>query len=296
MDWMKGMQRAIDYIEANITAELRMIDIADRAYCSSFHFQRIFSLLTGITIGEYIRNRRLTLAGSELNQCGSKVIDAALKYGYESPESFTKAFTRFHGITPSAAREPEAKLRSYSRLSIKLIMEGGDIMDYRIVKRNAFTVAAKSGQFSTETDSNWKELPKFWTQCYTDGSIDTLCGLALTMDEPVETGRGLLGICDSGNCPEDAALFRYSIGVESSVARAPEGYSLITIPQMTWAIFTCVGAMPDAIQKLWKRVYSEFFPQSDYEQVGGLDFEFYPEGDNSKPDYISEIWIPVKRK
>ena len=132
MDWTTGLQRAIDYVEDHLAEPLDYAEIARQAYSSSFHFQRIFSILCGYTLGEYIRSRRLTLAGNDLLRTDSKVIDVALKYGYDSPESFSRAFARFHGVLPSRVKSGTIPLKSFSRLSVKLILEGGSLMDYRI--------------------------------------------------------------------------------------------------------------------------------------------------------------------
>ena len=140
MDWIIGIQRAIDYIESHLDEDLDYEEIARKSYSSSFHFQRVFSILCGYTLGTYIRNRRLTLAGEALANGKSKVIDIALQYGYESPDSFAKAFQKFHGITPSMAREDGAKLRSFTRLSIKITLEGGSTMNYRMEEKEAFTL------------------------------------------------------------------------------------------------------------------------------------------------------------
>ena len=131
MNWIIGMQKAIDYIEEHLTEEIDYDEVAKESFSSSFHFQRVFSILVGFTVGEYIRNRRLSLAGAELAAEGSRVIDVALKYGYESPDSFAKAFQKFHGILPSAARTG-GTLRSFSRLSLKISLEGGTSMNDRI--------------------------------------------------------------------------------------------------------------------------------------------------------------------
>ena len=135
MDWITGIQNAINYIEDHITEELDYEQIAKESFSSSFHFQRVFSILCGYTLGEYIRSRRLTLAGSELAATREKVIDVAYKYGYDNPESFAKAFQKFHGITPSQARGSGVMLKSFSRLSIKVSLEGGSIMNYRIEEK-----------------------------------------------------------------------------------------------------------------------------------------------------------------
>ena len=135
MDWISGIQNAINYIENHIAEELDYESIAKESFSSPFHFQRVFSILCGYTLGEYIRNRRLSLAGTDLARGNEKVIDIAYKYGYETPESFAKAFQKFHGITPSQARACGAKLKAFSRLSIKVSLEGGNIMNYRIEEK-----------------------------------------------------------------------------------------------------------------------------------------------------------------
>ena len=148
MEWIVGIQNAIDYIENNITEKLDYELIAKESFSSSFHFQRVFSILCGYTLGEYIRNRRLTLAGTELAHGKEKVIDIAYKYGYDTPESFTKAFQKFHGITPSQARSNGAMLKSFSRLSIKVSLEGGNIMDYRIEEKEELVLYGYKQRFS----------------------------------------------------------------------------------------------------------------------------------------------------
>ena len=148
MDWITGIQQAINYIEAHITEELDYEEIARQSFSSPFHFQRIFSILCGYTLGEYIRLRRLSLAGVELSMQNVKVIDAAFKYGYESPESFTKAFQRFHGVTPSQARSGGATLKSFSPLSIKVSLEGGNTMNYRIEDKPAMILTGFKKRFT----------------------------------------------------------------------------------------------------------------------------------------------------
>ena len=127
-----GLQKAIDYIEDNLTETIDYETVAAQSFSSSYHFQHVFSILCGFTIGEYIRNRRLSLAGAELAAGNAKVIDVALKYGYESPDSFVKSFQKFHGILPSQARNNGSTLKSYSHLVLKFSLEGGTIMKYRI--------------------------------------------------------------------------------------------------------------------------------------------------------------------
>ena len=279
MEWIQSLNKAIDYIEDNLLFDLNCEKIAQHIYISSYHFQRIFSLLTGMTVGEYVRNRRLSLAGQELSISNIKVIDIALKYGYETPESFTKAFTRFHGVTPNQARLEGSNLKSFNRLIIKIRLEGGNIMDYRIIKKDSFNVMAKTKVFTAENSQT--EIPKFWTKYFSDGSSEKVCGM--------------LAICaqEKDGCSE----FRYGIGCECKTdSKIPDGFEMLTIPAYTWAIFKCTGPMPHAIQKMWTRIYSEWLPQAEYELISDYDIELYTDGDNQSEDYISEIWIPVKKK
>lgn len=293
VDWITGMQKAIDYIEENITEELDYNEIAKRAYSSSFHFQRVFSIMCGFTVGEYICFRRLTLAGGELLATDARVIDIALKYGYDTPDSFTRAFASFHGITPSMSRKQNGmcNLKSFSRLSIKLSFEGGSIMDYRIEEKSLFKLIQKTKMFSSENEKNKVEIPQFWSDCRADDTIKQLCNYA---EDSVNFKKAILGICDEfcGN----SNSFPYSIGAEYLGGDIPNEFELKEVPAQTWVIFKCVGAMPRAIQNLWHKIYTEFSPSSDYKPVQTLNFEVYPDGDINSNAYESEIWIPVERK
>lgn len=289
MDWITGIQKAIDYIEDNIEENLDYTEIAKRAYSSSFYFQRIFKILCGMTLGEYIRGRRLTLAGSVLNSSNIKVIDAAMKYGYDTPESFCRAFTKFHGITPSQAKSCGQKLKSFSRLTVKLTLKGGTVMNYRIEEKKEFKVIEKVKTFSTKEDLSMKEIPMFWDKARKDGSIKTLCGFC----GGTEFENLILGICYGDNCKDS---FEYSIATGYNGEDVPEGFRVNKIKASTWAIFECEGAMPIAIQELWKKIYSEFFPTSEFVPKNEVDFEAYPDGDMTSPNYKCEIWIAVNKK
>lgn len=290
MDWATGIQRALDYIESHLTdGELDYGDIARQAACSPFYFQRIFGALCGMSLGEYIRARRLTLAGRELAATDAKVLDTALKYGYESPESFSRAFARFHGVTPSEARRDGSRLRSLSPLSVHLTLKGGTIMDYKIVERPGFTLLEKVERHTIADSENLNTIPDFWTRAQADGTIEKL--LSLASDKTY-----VLGVC-YGNQPTDDKTFDYSIAVPvDPETPVPEGFRRTAIPARTWAVFDCAGPMPDAIQDLWHRIVTEFFPGSAYEPTYELDIEAYPAGDMTGEDYHSEIWVPITKK
>lgn len=285
MDWIRSFQRSIDFIEDNITEPLDICDIASRANISPFYYQKIFTMICGFTVGEYIRNRRLTLAGSELAGAGVKVIDTALKYGYDTPEGFARAFAKFHGVSPSAARSG-ASVKSFARLSVTILMKGGNIMDYKVVKKQAFKVAEKKITCSVSEESN-TEIPKFWERCHADGTVKKL--LELTPDKTY-----IFGICYA-HTQEKQQTFDYSIAAAiGDTTEIPEGFTVNTIPARTWLVFECKGAMPEAIQRLWHRICTEFFPSSAYEPTYEMDIEAYTDGEMTAQDYQSEIWVPVK--
>ena len=289
MDWITGIQNAINYIEEHLTEEIDYEIVAKEASCSSFYLQRIFSILCGMTLGDYIRNRRLTLAGNELSAADDKVIDIALKYGYESPESFTRAFSRFHGVTPSKAKKDASKLKSFSRLSVKITLSGGNIMDYKIIEKNAFDIIEKVEAHTVENSENAKSIPDFWMRSHNDGTVKTL--LDTTTDRTY-----IFGVC-YGNLPENAKTFDYSIAAKcDNNTVVPEGFRKNTIPARTWAVFECKGAMPNAMQDMWHKIISEFFPTSGYQPTYEMDIEAYTDGNMGSPDYRSEIWVPVIKK
>lgn len=289
MDWVVGIQKALRYIEEHIEEEMDFADIAAQAACSPYYFQRIFGILCGIPLGEYIRNRRLTLAGRELLHTDRKVIDIALQYGYESPESFTRAFVKFHGLTPSEARRHGNRLRSYSPLSVQIILKGGHTMDYMILEKPAFKVMEKVERHSTSDAQQLNTIPEFWNRAHRDGTVAQL--LSMASDRTY-----IFGICYGGGLTDEKA-FDYGIAVLCDEnAAVPEGYRVKEIPARTWVVFETRGAMPDAIQKLWHDICAEFFPTSEYQPTYEMDIEAYTAGSMASPDYHSEIWVPVHKK
>ncbi|MDO4165823.1 MAG: AraC family transcriptional regulator [Eubacteriales bacterium] len=289
MDWISGIQKALNYIEKHMEEELDYADIASQAACSNYYFQRIFGILCGISLGEYIRNRRLTLAGSELSKANRKVVDVALKYGYESPESFTRAFVKFHGITPSEAKRDGSKLKSYSPLSVQIILKGGHLMDYKIMEKPAFQVIEKVEKHSISDSQQLNTIPEFWGRAHRDGTVAKLLSITSARNY-------IFGICYGGDLT-DEKTFDYGIGAEyDGNAEVPEGYRVNEIPARTWAVFEVRGAMPEAIQQLWHNICAEFFPASEYQPTYEMDIEVYPAGDMTAPDYHSEIWVPVVKK
>lgn len=290
MDWITGISKAIDYIEEHITEPTDYARAAKEACSSPFNFQRVFALLCGYTLGDYVRMRRLTLAGEELLSADAKVIDVALKYGYDSPESFSRAFTRFHGVSPSAVRKGAA-IRSFSRICVKLILTGGSIMEYRIEKKQAAKIICRRREFTKPGDDYTnREIPEFWNECGRDGSIQKLCGYIKDSAQ----FKGLLGVCFSTEMTDSG--FPYGIGAEYDGKSDPQDFEIVEIPAYTYAVFTVRGRMPDAFRETYRKICTEFFPQSGYEYGNGVEIEVYPSADVQNPDYTCEIWIAVKPK
>ncbi|MBD5525810.1 MAG: AraC family transcriptional regulator [Lachnospiraceae bacterium] len=284
MDWIKAVEDAIEYIEKNITEDLTIAGIAFQVNLSAFYFQKGFAMLCGYTVGEYIRMRRLSLAGSELLSSDVKVIDLAVKYGYDSSDSFTKAFTRFHGSTPTDVRKNRAALKSFARLHIKLSLEGGSVMEYRIEEKAAFKVMGISQIFSYESANT--DIPKYWDEVYVGAARKLV--------------MGMYGICFDAEMSGNQ--FRYMIAddlqEEFAAERKLEEYE---IPAHTWAVFPCRGPMPLALQEVNRRIFSEWLPASRYELSEGYNIEYYSNAADYKegtsdPEYYAEVWIPVKEK
>ncbi len=288
MDWLTGIQNAINYVEDNLSEEINYADVAKRAGCSSFYFQKLFTILCGITLGEYIRNRRMTLAGGELSKSDCKVIDVAMKYGYESHESFTRAFSKFHGITPTEAKRDGSKLKYFFPLSVKIALRGGDLINYKIVEKPAFDIIEKLEVQSNENNESVRTIQEFWERSEKDGTVSMLFDKA-------RDKTAIFGICYANFAR--FKYFDYSIAAKwDENVPLPVGFRPSRIPKRTWAVFECVGPIPEAMENEWQRVVSEFFPTSCYEPTYEMDIEFYPNGDRKSPAYRSEIWVPVKKR
>ena len=274
--WIDGFQRLIEYIEQNLTETLDIEEIAARAALSSFYYQRIFGALCGMTVGEYIRARRMTMAAQELSHSDNKVIDIAMKYGYDSPDSFAKAFQRFHGITPSQARESGARLRSLAPLHIKISLEGGNMLDYKIVEKAPFTVVGIKRRFNSET--SYSEIPKFWGEWMRDTK-----GL-----------KGMFGLCDD----MDGKNFDYWIAdLYMPWEAIPEGCDTYQIPGGLWALFMCKGPLPDSMQNVNTEIWSEWLPSlQGYALAGNYSLEFYLPPTEDPADTVSYICIPLKKR
>ncbi|WP_091018993.1 AraC family transcriptional regulator [Paenibacillus amylolyticus] len=284
MDWLDRMNGAMEYIETNLADTISFDEIAQRAFCSTYHFQRMFPFITGVSLSEYIRRRRLTLAAFELQTTSTKVIDVAMKYGYESPEAFARAFKNLHGIMPTSARDTGVSLKAYPRMSFHISIKGDVEMNYRIEQRDSFEMFGVYGIINADQKTAFAEVPQFRIKCDEDGSVDHMNDLL---------GRFGDTMLHAALYDHTKESFKYMIcynvpkGLE-----IPERFTKLAVPPLTWAVFP----EPQCdMQKLWQRIYSEWFPTSEYEQVEGPTFEMYY-GMARHGNAAGEIWIPVKKK
>ncbi len=286
MEWIQRLNAAVDYIENNLDQEMNVEEAARIAACSTFHFQRMFSYIAGVTLGDYIRKRRMTLAAFEMIQGEQKVIEIAIKYGYDSPTAFNRAFQSVHGMAPTAAKKSGVSLTVYPRITFTLSIKGDEAMNFRIETKEGFRVAGYALKEPMTMENCMEKIPVFWEKVYGNGGIQKVCALNDGTDP-----QGLLGVCTSDN----REFSGYFIAIATSQPCA-EGMEEYFVPQGTWAIFDCVGPMPNAIQNLQQRIITEWLPTSGYEYAAMPDIEVYYEGDQSAADYRSQVWLPIVKK
>ena len=270
------LKKTIELIEKNLdNHNLNIRFLSNKVYVSPYYLQRIFYSLVGKTIGTYIRERRLTEAGTDIKN-GEKVMETAIKYCYESQESFTRAFKKFHGVNPGVAKKGVI-ISCLPAINTKNLRKGVINMDIKIEKENAFSVIVKTENFNEET--SFENLPKFWDEYYELGYQNVV--------------PPMLGICINNT---GSLEFEYGIGsLKEYCNEIPNGFKEINIAEHLWGKFYTKGKMPTAIQNLWQEVI-EWVQNSEYEIAANYDFECYSEGDTNSDDYVSGIWVALKLK
>lgn len=281
MEWVERWNEAIRYIEAHLTEEIDYAQLGRIACCSVYHFQRMFAYLAGVPLAEYIRRRRMSLAAADLQSTGIRVIDAAAKYGYDSPTAFNRAFQAVHGLPPSAVRGGGVSVRSFPAIRFQVTVKGAEEMNYRIETKEAFRIVGVSVPLHKDIEQNFAVIPQKWQQIAEDGTLQRLAGM---MDTPP---MGVLGV---STC-NDAEPWRYYIAVSS---RQPTGdLEEYTVPAATWAVFAGEGTNA-SIQELERRIVTEWLPTSGYEYGSAPDVEVYLSPDPEHAKY--EVWIPVVKR
>ncbi len=285
MDLLTQLNRAMEYIEAAITDEEALSSVADVTCYSPYHFQRIFNYITGMPLSEYIRRRKMSLAAMELQSGNDKIIDLAVKYGYDSADSFTRAFVKQHGITPTAARKSGISFEIYPPLTFQIQIKGVQKMNWRIEEKEAFDVFGIEGMFENDGETNL--IPGFWDKCCADGSLQRLAAAAGNHRDVA------IAIC--GACEKGTNIFPYMIAQYRNENSKTDGFKVVTLPKQTWAVFRAdVKEYGEKIPELFGRIYSEWISTSGYDKVEGWDIEVYDEYPDGRK--FEEVWVQVKKK
>ncbi len=281
MEWVERLNQSMNYIEEHLAGEIDYEQLGRIACCSSYHFQRMFTHMAGVTLAEYIRRRKMSLAAVDLQGGNEKIIDVAEKYGYHSPTAFNRAFQTFHGITPSAVKSEGVSVKSFPPIVFKIAVKGAAEMNYRIETKDALRIIGVSAPLHREIEKNFTIVPQMWQTAAVNGTIQRLAGM---MDTPI---KGLLGV----SACNDEEEWKYFIAVSSTQASGE--FEEYTIPASTWAIFPGTGTN-QSIQELEQSIITEWLPTSGYEYANALDIEVYLNPDPQNAQY--EVWIPVTKK
>jgi AraC family transcriptional regulator len=296
MDSLKSMNMALDYIENYLTEEIDYNEVAKIALCSEYHFKRMFSFLAGVSLSEYVRRRRMTLAAQDLKQYEERVLDIAVKYGYNSADAFSRAFQQIHGILPSEVKGNAAMIKAYPKLTFKLSISGGIEMNYRIVEKEAFKIIGFMKRVPIVFSGVNPEIASIY-QRLTPEIIQYLKGLSNV--EP----KGIISASThfSEERMEEKGELDHYIGVATTKFDPNESSpisnsDILDVEKGTWAVFESIGPFPETLQEIWGRIYSEWFPASIYEACEGPEIVWHESPDTTNPNYKSEIWVKVKQQ
>ena len=281
MEWVEKLNQSMDYIEEHLTDEIDYAQLGRIACCSAYHMQRMFTYMAGITLAEYIRRRKMSLAAVDLQGGNEKIIDVAEKYGYHSPTAFNRAFQAFHGIAPSCVKNEGVSVKSFSPIVFSIAVKGAAELNYRIETKDAFRIVGVSRPLQQEIEQNFAVVPEMWQKAVADGTIQKLAGLMDVFP------MGLLGV----SACNDTEQWKYFIAVSSTQATGE--FEEYVVPASTWAIFSGTGTN-QSVQELERRIITEWLPASGYEYANAPDIEVYLNPDPQNAQY--EVWIPVVKR
>ncbi|EXU65263.1 AraC family transcriptional regulator [Streptomyces sp. PRh5] len=284
---LERLNEALDHIDSRLDQRIEVAELARIAMTSEYHFRRLFSALAGISLSEYVRRRRLTLAGAEVLAGERTLLEIAVRYGYGSGEAFARAFRAMHGVGPGEARRAGASLSSQPRMSFRLIVEGSSSMRYRVVEKERFQVVGKKVRVPLVHEGVNPAIAEFIRGL----GQETIRRIAALSDQEPE---GILGVSDNLDPSRaEGTELDYYHGVVTGAA-APEDLDALTVPAGAWAVFENSGPFPQALQYLWRDVFTQWFPSNPYQSRPGpeiLRTRLSPDG--ARAD--AELWIPVER-
>jgi AraC family transcriptional regulator len=285
---LERLNQSMEYVERHLDESIDVAELARIAVTSEYHLRRMFSALAGMPLSEYVRRRRLTVAGAEVLAGRASLLEIAVRYGYGSGEAFARAFRAVHGVGPGEARRTGAALVSQARLTFRLTVEGSSSMRYRVVDRPAFGVAGLKARVPLVHRGPNQAIIDF-VRGIAPGTLERL--EKLSDQEP----HGIVAVCDDLDPSRaEGTELDYYHGVITSVA-APEGVTVLPVPAGTWAVFTTSGPAPQAIQEMWRDVFTEWFPSNPYRSRPGpeiLRTRLSPDGTEAD----AELWLPVERE
>ncbi|MEU0243034.1 AraC family transcriptional regulator [Streptomyces sp. NPDC006235] len=289
---LERLNQAMEHIERHLDGSVDGAGLARIATTTEYHLRRMFSALAGMPLSEYIRRRRLTVAGAEVLAGDETLLEIAVRYGYGSGEAFARAFRSMHGVGPGEARRTGAALVSQPRLTFRLTVEGSSSMHYRVVDRPAFTVAGFKTRVPLVHSGPNQAIIDF-VRGLDQQALEQLG--KLSDQEP----HGIVAVCDDldPSRAEGTELDYYQavITTASAPAAAPSGVTTLPVPSGTWAVFTTTGPAPRAIQELWRDVFTEWFPSNPYRSRPGPEIlRTVLSADGTTAD--AELWLPVERE
>lgn len=280
MEWPERLNRAVEYVEQHLEEKIDYEKVAGIAECPAYYFQRMFYYMTDISLPEYVRRRRMSLAAVDLQDKQVKIIDIALKYGYDSPTAFNRAFQSIHGIAPSLARKSNAVLKSYPAIKFSVSVHGMEELEFKIEKKDSFYILGKSCPLSKVLEENFAAIPHKWDAAWEDGTLSALCPLMNQIPQ------GLLGVS-----VHNEKEWKYFIAVSST--KKDSHFETYEIPAANWAVFSGRGTNI-SLQNLERRVITEWLPTSGYDYAEIPDIEVYIQAEPT--DAVYEYWLPVVKK
>ncbi|NLY74335.1 MAG: AraC family transcriptional regulator [Firmicutes bacterium] len=286
---LKELNQVIDYIEEHLTDELSLELISEYAGVSDYHFRKLFFYLSGLTLSEYVKNRKLSEANKDLLN-GAKVTDVAFKYGYQSVDGFTRAFKKWSGFLPSDVIKKGVS-KSFPKLSFVISVKGGISMEFRIEDKPAFNLVGVSKRVPMQFKGVNNEIVKL-AESITDEQKAEMHSLQNI--EPYEIVNASYD-ADAKFLKEEGYL-THLIGVLTTENQVSDRLEKVPVPACTWAVFPNEGPFPSMLQETMAGIYSEWLPTSDYEVIDAPTFSFTKMGKDKKDYAYSEVWIPVRRR